>query len=361
MSTIMAQFQLPHSKLFPTGTRLFVSGNSGIQRLVLQIGKQVTLELAGLATSAKPTIRQVPLQSMMDVVRLVTFSSNAPDVVSISALTGNGTKRSFTVKAVRPGVAVLMADGAGPLFVVAGMFTNHTGFDQDLIADVFRDCDPAKMHILTRMLFSNSDNLFNEKSTENIKRWGSLACGTVAKHGSTVIFHPVDYDTHPYYKPLPRMGTAAAGVSLKRTDLKYDEARLKRGCLEIQRRLAKGLPSIVGLVWKFVFDPSGKSVVQPDGTLDQSRPGGHWVSIVGGSADANIFLYIDVWPNGSKLKYLGGYAGKDLFQEVCHYLGVFEWTNDAARGCPVLRARPDTGEAFSNPDEYLEVIAGPLG
>jgi hypothetical protein len=48
----MQYFQLPPSKLFPAGTRLFIFLNFGMERLVIQTGKQVTLELAGLASHA---------------------------------------------------------------------------------------------------------------------------------------------------------------------------------------------------------------------------------------------------------------------------------------------------------------------
>jgi hypothetical protein len=360
----MAQFQLPPSVLFPGGTPLFTSGNSGAQRLVLQTGKQATLVLTGVAPSAKPTVRQVPLQNIADLLGFISSTlASSPDVLTISPLAGGGTKRTFTIKGTRPGLAALLADDAQPLAVVVGDFVNHPGFEKDLIADVFRDSDPAKSHVLTRMLFSNVDNLFNEESTDNQRHWcegwparGCLPCGTVAKVGSAAVFRYINYDYQTYNKPLTGMTTPTARAALKREDVKYEEAKLKRACQAIKKRLMKGLPSIMGLV----YIPS--SAVLTDGTFEVTTTGGHSVPIVGCDVDATKFLYIDVYQEGSKLKYLGGHAGRDLFPAECNYLGVFEWTDDPVRGCPVLRARPGTAgpsNVFSG-DQFLEVVSGPL-
>jgi hypothetical protein len=357
----MSNFQLPPSRLFPAGTRLFNSGNAGLERLVLQTGKQVTLELAGLAgSSPAPTIRQVPLNSAMDLIGMIVPSMpSGPDVVSISTLAGTGAKRRFTVKGDRPGMAALMADGANPLLVVVGSFTNDPDFDIDLIADVFRASDAAKTHVLTRLLFSNRDNLFNEESDANQRQWcppsGCLPCGTVSKVGATAIFHPVDYDYQSYSKPVPDMRTAPARAALKREDVKYDEIRLKRGCAAIKSRLARGIPSLVGLV----YIPS--RAVQSNGTFNETGDGGHTVPIVGCDANATRFLYIDVYEEGSKLKYNGSHPGRDLFPDECHHLGVFELINDATRSSFVLRARAGTAaSAVFDGDQFLEVVSGPL-
>jgi hypothetical protein len=309
--------------------------------------------------STKPTISQISvLNAMMDYPATITLVVRG--VVSVSALTGSGTKRSFSVKAVRPGAAALVAKGASPLVVFTGVFKNHAGFEfRDLIADVFRSSDPAKMHILTRMLF-NEESKANQKPEHWCKpgqRDGCLPCGTVAKVGAKAVFHNgVEYDYQPYSKPVPGMGTAEARARVKREDVKYDEARLKRGCHAIQKRLAKGMPSIVGLVYNL------SAAVQANGTLNETGDGGHSVLIVGCNADATQFLYIDVYPGGSKLKYLGGHGGTGLFPWECNYLGVFEWTDDRARRCPVLRARPGTDgpSGIFSGEQFLEVVSGPL-
>ena len=151
------------------------------------------------------------------------------------------------------------------------------------------------------------------------------------------------------------MATTAARAGVKREDVKYDEARLKRGCQAIQKRLAKGMPSVVGLVFNL------PTAVRSNGDLDVHGTGGLSVPIVGCNAAADKFLYVDVYPGGSKLKYAGGHGGRDLFPEVCTYLGMFELFNDG-RGTLVLRTRPGpsgTEGSFSG-TQFLEVVSGPL-
>ena len=361
----MPYFQIPNSNLFPGGTRLYLSGNGGTERLVLEPGVKVTLELAGLPANAKPAVRQLSPVTAMDLMALVLAGkSSGPDILDISPLTGSGAKRSFTITGKATGSAALIGDGLATLLVVVGHFNYHTDMEFDLIAETFRKSNPAKTHVLARTLFSNWDNLFNEDSEANQRHWcpdypkrGCLPCGTVSKVGASLIFHSVDYSYFGYYKPLPGMGNASARAALSRADIKYDAATLDKAIAAIRGRLSKGIPSIVGLS----YIPS--SAIRPNGTFAETGEGGHTVPIVGCSFDSKKFLYIDVYPKGSKLKYSGGHAGVDLFPNACHYLGIFERvSDDAGRGTDVLRT-PDilAGDSgiFTNP-QYLEVVSGPL-
>lgn len=361
----MPHFQIPNSGLFPGGSRLFLSGSAGTERLVLQTSATVTLELAGLNANAKPAIRQVsPLTPFNLAAGILLGKSTGPDILTISALKGNGAKRSFTITATSAGTAALFADGSTPLVVDVGDFKNYPGMEIDLIAETFRKSDPAKTHVLQRMLFSNSDNLFNEQSDANQRHWcpnfpksRCLPCGTVSKVGASQIFHPVDYSYHPYYTPVPGMQSAAARSALTRASIKYDNAALDKGIAAIRKRLDKGIASIVGLTYIPEF------AVRANGTFSETGSGGHTVPIVGCSSDNKKFLYIDVYEKGSKLKYEGGHMGGGLFPNPCHFLGIFERvTDDAGRGTDCLRT-PDimAGDSgtFTNP-QYLEVVSGPI-
>lgn len=351
----VAHFQLPaqtrpHRTLIG-GTRLYRSGTTGNEAIVIETGKRVTLELAGLNSAASaPVITQVPwTNSIVQNIAGITLGlkSGAPDIVSLSAPSGGGSKRSLQMTAVRPGAAVLFVDGSNPLGVFVGNFKNHTDMQHDLIANVFRSSDPAKMHVLMRTLSNDVDNLFNEQSTYNVGKWVPLACGTVSKVGSAaVFFEKIDYDYQDYYDKPVRGRT--------RDDIKIDSAKLASGMKAIQARLAKGIPSVVGLV----YDPS--TAITQAGHINVTGPGGHSVPIVGCSADRKKFLYIDVYQEGSKLKYEGGHAGRDLFPHECDYLGLFEVKHDASRKIDILRSTtPGKDAAFSGP-QFLEVVAGPL-
>jgi hypothetical protein len=126
------------------------------------------------------------------------------------------------------------------------------------------------------------------------------------------------------------------------------------GLKAILARLAKGIPSIVGLV----YDPT--TAITRRGDIDVNGTGGHTVPIVGCSADRKKFLYIDVYQEGSKLKYKGGHAGHRLFPKACDYLGLFEVKRDISRGIDILRSTtPGKGPTFAG-SQFLEVVAGPL-
>lgn len=351
----MAHFQLPSSKLLPGGSRLFPSGNSGFERLVLEPGKQVALELAGLAPSAQPTV--------------MTTGSDLT-AVTVSKLSGSGSTRHFTITANSPGTTWLAAKDAGgnnlgtnPLFLIfVGHFQNYPGFSKDLIADVFRSSDAAKMHVLTQTLFNNWENLFNESSEGNQRNWCKdyeqykkrcLPCGTVSKVGGSKIWKPIGYHyQNAYYEPIPQ---AKRNSSLQRADIKYKDTRIEAACKAIQNRLTTGEPSVVGLV----YYPG--TAIRSDGSFLVTGAGGHSVPIVGCDTNATQFLYIDVYPNGSKLKYLGGHAGRNLFPEFCTFLGIFELQSDASRGTKVLRQQTDSGNFFNDADDsFLEVVSGPI-
>jgi hypothetical protein len=88
--------------------------------------------------------------------------------------------------------------------------------------------------------------------------------------------------------------------------------------------------------------------------------GGHSVPIVGCSADRKKFLYIDVYQEGSKLKYDGGYTGFNLFPNECDYLGLFEVKADASRGIDILRSTTPGKDTVFQGSQFLEVVKGPL-
>jgi hypothetical protein len=344
----MAHFQLARERrpfwTFIGGSRLFLSGNSGTEAIFIELGKSVTLQLAGTG-NASPAISQFvrPASTTDAASRVMGFLSGqpaGPDVVSVSSF-----GQRVTLRGIQSGTCVLMIGGQVGLVVQVGQFKNHPTLEHDLIAQVYRSADPEKMHELNRMLFNDPDNLFNENSSGNIKRWKPLACGTVSKVGGAAIFYgPLNYDEKEYYKrPI-------AGKS--RADVKIDSTKLDRGRSAIGARLAKGQPSIVGLIY-------AESAIQK-GAVNVTGTGGHTVLIVGCSKDLRQFLYIDVWQDGSKLKYEGGYAGRALFPDPCNELGLFEIRHDPVRKIDILRSTTPGDDPVFNGSQFLEVVAGPL-
>lgn len=345
----MAYFQLAsQSRAYGTrlgGTRLFVSGPLDAEMILIEIGKSVTLDVAGINGNAMPAVTQFVLPANMSeaVSRITNLLAKAQpaesDIVSVKT-----SGRRITLQAIRSGNCLLRVDG-GNLIVRTGQFQNHANMEHDLIANVFRSADPGRMHALNRMLFNNQDNIFNEKSDGNTTRWGSLACGTVSKVGGTALFYgKLNYDYKEYYQ-TPIVGNT-------RMNIRIDSTKLERGRNAIATRLAKGVPSIVGLIYR-------DSAIQK-GAVNVTGTGGHTVLIVGCSKDRKQFLYIDVWQGGSQLKYTGGYAGRTLFPDTCTELGLFEMQYDADRKIDILRSTTPGDEEVFTGTQFLEVIAGPL-
>lgn len=357
----MANFQIGHSVLFPNGAELFANGKSGEEKLVLHASNKVQLELAGMADSKSPPV----------------ITANTAGVLDWSAPKKIGNKWVFTIKASGAGRVKLNAvDSKGrnapELTVIAGVFKNHSDskgdMDIDLIANVFRGNDPAKMYAITRILGNDTENIANENSVANVRQWGPLACGTVAKvTGRELFYRPIDYDYQQYYKAIaPKIENHRRVWKIDdRSEVKYDSAKLSRGEKAIQARLKKGQPSIVGVT----YIPS--SAITPGGSLRETGTGGHTVLIMGCSKDATRFMYFDPYgpdaddsddSHGSKLQYLGGMSGLNTFPETCRYLGMFEEVDDPDRGGPVLRQDPTTIDPVGlwAGDQYLEVVSGPL-
>jgi hypothetical protein len=337
----MAEFWLGHSDLFPAGAR--------VEKIVVQSGKQITLELKDWPKdSGKPKLSVSP----------------APSQVSVSEPVATGGKWRFTVKAHgagAPRLAAVAADGRalGVLQVFAGPFRNHRpeGEGRDLIADVFRSGDPAKALAFTQLLTNDPDNLFNEKSAANVRHWGELACGTVGKWGGAHLINPkTEYEDQ---KPGKPGGSLHEPIDLTKKDTKTRaDVLYKKGTIDkvgraIKKNLDSGLPVLVSLAYN-VKDMR----LDRYGDLVHTGPGAHTVLIVGCNNDGTEFLYVDVWPDGSRLKYTGGPAAYDVFPEKCKQLGVFKVMPDAVRDTDILRTRPDTQGFFAG-DSFLEVIFGP--
>ena len=239
--------------------------NPGDEKLVLHAGNKIQLELAGMADSASPPV----------------ITADTASVLHWTDAKKVGNKWVFTLDATGAGRVTLSAvDSKGrkapDLTVFAGVFKNHKDLkgelEEDLIADVYRGHDSAKMHAITRIFGNDVDNLANENSVANVKQWGSLACGTVAKvTGRELFYRPIEYDYQQYYKTIaPKMENGRQVWKIAdRAEVKYDSARLSQGEKAIQARLKKGQPSIVGIT----YIPS--NAITPGGSLRETGSGGH--------------------------------------------------------------------------------------
>ncbi|MDQ4121587.1 MAG: hypothetical protein M3209_09090 [Acidobacteriota bacterium] len=349
-----------------------VGGDIGDQMIVLNIGNQSKIELTQWDVSLGDPKISKSKEGIVDV--------SAPKKITNFPKGQNNWE--FTVKALGTGVLKLTISNSAKttsldLTVYSGMFINHRDEDGnllevDLIADVFRGNDLLKKNILLNMLANHPGNYFNENNSYNIKKWKPLACGTVSKVGGIDLMNrATNYDYQAYYRKIKPQIQTVNGRRKEvweindRTDVVYDENKLKQGMKAIQKRLKKGMPVITGVT----YIPA--KALQPGGKLEESGTGGHTVLIVGCNGDGTKFLYMDPYgpdiggsPRGSILKYTGWLAGvKNPFTAPCEHLGMFRFLDpDYERGSMVLRQVKATQAPNGTFDgnQFLEVVSGPL-
>ncbi len=352
----MAHFQLIDDSwlrknkpwLFPKGTRLFVKGDGGVEKIHVHVGQTINLELAGSSPKA-----------------VSIHSSEDPKNPKIKVSKLDAQQR-FTVKAEGPGTTILTGlDASGgvatsPLIVVGGDVLNHTNMEIDLLANILRGPDAVRIHAIHRLLNDNDDNIFNENWQAIIDKRGERACGTVAKDGGQALWG-VDAEAHSWRAyhipfPVPKPPRKPSAKVTDRKSVKFKEATVKRGTTAIAAWLNKGKPVLVGVLY-------GPSVARPFlftnkyGQIERTGLSGHTVLIVGCDKPRENFLYIDPWHGGSQLIYEGGIAS-DKFTEKCS-LGILGLTRDPDRG-PILRQTTLTEGSFRTVEgTFLEVISGP--
>jgi hypothetical protein len=287
--------------------------------------------------------------------KMPALYSSDTNVADISNAKIVGGRQNFTLEAKNSGRAML--NGKEPianndfvylLNVVVGQYQKHDGMSVDLLAEKLgRSNDPFKILCLQRLLNNNDDetNLFDQQSDKNVTKYGThLACGSVSQEASTSLFGSISLTYSSYHIPLKTITT--------RDDVKYETSTIDKARKSIQKKLQAGIPVRVGTA----HHPSTKMLA--GGLLQPTSSGGHFVVIVGCNDAADLFLYVDPWRGGSKLKYKGGIQNLNPPSEVCQYMGLFALDKTSGRG-PVLRQRKDTEGTFGG-NGYLEVIAGPL-
>jgi len=324
----MAHIQLKN------GVRLFVKGESGPEKIVVQRGKSVELMCNTAAEGGGP-------------LRL-SASGGTVNIKNYTAV--SRFLQSFTLEAASDGTASLIGvkDGFNvldTLKVVVGDFRNHTDMSTDLLAsEIGRSDDAQKIHALQRMLNNDENNIFNQLSDANKKRFKSgLACGSVCKAGAQAVFgrESVSEKYITYHEKLRTLRS--------RDDIRYREGTISRARKNIERLLGNGTAVRVGVT----YHPT-ESMLK-GGMLQPTASGGHFVLIVGCNNKADTFLYIDPWPGGSTLTYAGGVSA-DPYTQKCNHLGFFV-LEKTPRG-PILRQHASAEGTFEG-DTFMEVIAGP--
>jgi hypothetical protein len=388
----VAHFQVPEGRTLedgmsdlgrwpavPEGYRLFVSGNSGTERIGIQAGSRIELQLTGgmgltVDTSQGLQARTLAAASGMS---LADAQKAAPSPAAVQPATAaphmaTSNKHVFTLAGLKAGLTTLIAsDSSGAtrasLDIAVGDFANHPGMIVDLIADVCRGGDSLKIHALQRMLNyndrnPNKDNVFEQNSASNRHpTLGNMTCGLVAKYRGEQVFENMaqvahDWYKRPYHEPLSRKVT-------RRSDLKYRHRTIRSLQTALVAALTDDVPKAVriGVVDRpDVMTPQAGKLVAYD-------RGGHTALVVGCNRTGTEFLYIDPWGGGSTLEYGGGIPG-NAFPGRCWQLGIMVMKNDADRrprgdddGVNIMRQSDKTEGSFKYATgNFLEVVSAPL-
>lgn len=370
------------------GYRLFVSGASGKERIGIQLGQKVELQIVGgkdfwLVTEEWRRVRNVALATTPDFAD--AYAAGLPELISISKGIASTDKEKFVVTAAKPGATTLYAFDSSSnsikaeLDVVVGTFENHPGMKVDLIADVCRGSDSLKIHALQRMLnnntflrvdpatgfnvFNNGDNIFEQHAPPNISpdpAIGSMSCGVVALTRTDQVFPKnitpkFDWYIHgSVHEPLSSRPT-------DRKQVKYRPPKIEALRSQILKALKDGAAVRVAVA------DSPTSMTLAQGALVAYSPGGHTIVIVGCSDDTKEFLYIDPWGGGSQMEYKGGISGAK-FPGKCQQIGKLIVASDPDRrpkptdvGNTIIHEHPDTEGTFKYASgNYLEVVAAPF-
>jgi hypothetical protein len=367
----------------PDGYRLFVTANSGDERIGIETGQRIELQLTDGKDYRIQTTEEGMIESVMNVSVDVGFSlaDSLPRPARISNPVASSDPQIFTIAARTTGKTILTASNphrfdTASLQVVVGHFENHPGMQVDLIAAVCRGSDSLKIHALQRMLhnqylgggdvYSNGDNIFAQQAPTNKSSdsgIGTMTCGIVARFRAEEIFDKVLAPTFQWY----HVGAIHEPLSSRVTDrrqVKYRSQRVETLRGQILRALNDGQAVRVGVL----DNPLG--MTPESGDLVAYYPGGHTVLIVGHTDDGTQFLYIDPWSGGSMMEYQGGIVGNKFLPGKCCQIGKLIVTHDPDRrvnrsdiGRNIIRQHPDTYGAFSlanNPPNYLEVVSAPF-
>jgi hypothetical protein len=339
----MADLQLPNGDKFEK--------NAAGQAIVwLPIGVKISLAFVG-ADIEKPLDPRDP-----DNRSVVSAS---PHKVVVSDVYKAFRGLTFTLTATAPGtVDVTCRDRSGnvrgSLVAVAGVIKNHPGMHKDLLADICNGSDAGKTLAVQRLLFSRSNNIFDQLNEANKKKFGDRGCGKVVNASGKDLFgsmSPISYE-QPYHGSLKAVR--------KRSDVRYEASTIFQVRMAIYGLLSKGIPVRVGVL----DDPIGMHV--QNGKLIAYNYGGHTTLIVGCDRSATNFLYIDPWPGGSNLNYGDGIT---KVSEQCEYMGIFTAQSDSSRlvgddkagAINIIRQDRATEGTFKTADDsFLEVVSGPM-
>ena len=276
----MTHFQAPADRKFdpvqglglwpatPETYRFFVTGNGGDERIGIQPGQRIELQLTAGKDCLIETSEGVALRLATNSSNIIAFGQQA---VFLADSKATSDQFKFTIIANKAGKTVLTATNSGGLTratlqVVAGNFDNHPGMKVDLIADICRGSDAFRILAMQQMLhnvfmgwgnanhtsinISNDQNVFSQQATPNISsdpKVGTMTCGYVARYRAEEVFPKVLAPTADWYR-VGAIHEPLSSTITNRKQVKYrpESVEVLRG--QIVRALSDGNAVRVGVL-----------------------------------------------------------------------------------------------------------------
>jgi hypothetical protein len=203
--------------------------------------------------------------------------------------------------------------------VTVGTVTNHTGMKVDLFAQLLGRSDEARrLDVYRRALDPSNNNVPHDRDTWAAKLAdqplkqnttpGKYDCGESIARFAKSFFGGVSLSYGKAYYVKPTSNAVA--------DLRMDVSALEAGLKTIRKLLDDNKAVRVFAVHS---DGFSTPVI---GTTTHT----HFLSIIGyGGTDNHQFLYINPWPDGSRVRYASGIFGTVR----CAFMGMLQF--DGAR------------------------------
>lgn len=254
------------------------------------------LQWGGDATGNK---LKLALDRSLPSVTLTVLPDNVPAASTLFTLKGSAVTGEFGVTACVAGTTNRYSEDLK--VQVGNNPTKQPGYTVDLLSDVALNGNALQVYRYSRIIMRDppdNTHILSQRTT------GALNCGdTAAAYGVISNRDPNFYLNLPIYKAkiifskpvyVQNQLYYLPPKSDKMVDLRFNAVHVRNGIAKIKKLLSDGHPVRVRLIH---HDGFARPVIRGDWRT-------HYLTIIGFSATK--FLYLDPWPNGSKLQYDGG-------------------------------------------------------
>jgi hypothetical protein len=271
----------------------------------------------------------------------IAFRIDPPGGVEVRLGNRQTAGYEVTIRAKALGKAIIYVGKTPVGAVTVGVHASHLGVRAvDLLARVSNGPDARKIVAIQQILQNQVKAIINQ-FTGAYGVDDRLVCGSVAQQAGTSLFGSVVHGDRSYHKKIGSPGPSPMDWS----DIQYDPQVTQGAIARIRAHLDQGSAVRLGMVYSPAW-----SMLAPNRAIQAERSGGHTILVVGYVDDQ--FLYLDSFPLGSRVKYVGGLPFNS--RQTADYLGVLGVS--AERGMHLVAI---TNKPLKPKFLQMDVISGP--